>query len=98
MQYLRRTNDVPDRIGFQLVNPIINRGDIGCSVIESAVPFANNQRLISQLRIIAEEHNHSAFANLRYPGLQQAVYNTGQPIVVETFAALQVVANVEQVV
>jgi hypothetical protein len=27
MQCLRRANDVPDCVGFQFVNPIINRGD-----------------------------------------------------------------------
>ena len=98
MQCLRRANDIPDRVRFQLVDPIIDRGDIGCSVIESAVPFANDQRLISQLGIIAEEHDHGAFADLRYPGFEQTIYHAGQPIVVKTFAALEVVMNVEQFV
>ena len=96
MQCLRRANDVPNRVGFQLVDTIIDRGDIGRSVIESAVPFANDQRLISQLGIIVEEHDHGAFANFGYPGLEQAIYDAGQPIVVKTFAALKVVVNVEQ--
>ena len=96
MQCLRRANDVPDRVRFQLVDTIINRGDVGGSVIESAVPFANDQRLISQLRIIAEEHDYGAFADLSYPGLEQAIYDAGQPVVVKTFAALKVVADIEQ--
>src|SRR6476646_3534068 len=96
MQCLRSANDVPDRLRFQLVNPIINRGDISRSVIESAVPFANDQRLISQLWIIVEEHNYRAFAHFRYPCLEQTFYHARQPIVVKTFAALQVVMYVEQ--
>src|SRR6266849_4742383 len=96
MQCLRRANDVPDRVRFQLVDTIIDRGEIGRSVIESAVPFANDQRLISQLRIIVEEHDYGAFADLSYPGLEQAIHDAGQPVVVKTFAALKVVADIEQ--
>src|SRR5439155_11863314 len=96
VQCLRRANDVPDRVRFQLVDTIIDRGEIGRSVIKSAVPFANDQRLISQLGIIAEEDDYRAFADFRYPGLEQAMYHAGQPIVVKTFAALQVVIHVEQ--
>src|SRR4029077_5330025 len=96
MEWLRLANDVPDRVGFQLVDTIINRGDIGRSVIESAVPFADDQRLINQRGIIVEEHHHGAFAELGYPGFEQASYHAGQPVVIKTFPTLQVVTNVEQ--
>ena len=70
MQRLRGADDVPDRVGFQLVETIIDRGEIGRSVIESAVPFANDQRLISQCRIVVEEHDRGPFADLGYAGLE----------------------------
>src|SRR5512133_1629028 len=94
MQCLRRANDVPDRVRFQLVDTIIDRGEIGRCVIESAVPFANDQGLVSQLQIIVEKHDYGAFADLGYSDLEQAIYHAGQPIVVKAFAALQVVADV----
>src|SRR5205823_13535095 len=98
MQCLRRANDVPDRVRFQLVDTIIDRGEIGRRVIESAVPFSYDQRLVSQLRSIAEEHDYGAFADLSYPGLEQAIYDAGQPVVVKTFAALKFVVDIDQAV
>ena len=98
MQNLRRTDHIPNRIGFQFVDAIIDRGDVCRCIIESAVPLANDERFIGELGIIAEENDNRALADLGDAGFKQALDHTGQPIVVKAFAALDVVVDVEQFV
>ena len=98
MQNLRRADHVPNRIGFQIVDAIIDCGEVRRCVIKSAIPLANDERFIGQLRIIAEENDYRAFADLSYTGFEQAFDHAGQPSVVKTFAALEVVMDVEQFV
>src|SRR5947208_2114111 len=43
-----------------------------------------------------EEDDYSAITKFRYPGLEQAIYDSGQSIVVKTFAALQIIMHTEQ--
>ena len=98
MQNLRRADHVPDRIGFQIVDAIIDRSEIGSGVIKSAVSLANDERFIGQLGVIAKEHDNRAFANLGDAGFEQAFHRARQAIVVKTFAALDVVVGIEQFV
>ena len=98
MQNLRRADHVPNCVRFQIVDPIIDCGDIGGGVIEAAVPFSNDQRFIGQFGIVAKENDYRAFADFGDTGFEQAFDHTGRPIVVKTFAALNVVMNIEQFV
>src|SRR5262249_59880524 len=98
MQSLRCADHVPNCVGFQIVDAIIDSRDICRRIIKSAVPFANDERLVSHFWIIPEEHDYGTFADLGYSGLEQAIYHGGQPIVIKTFAALEVVVDVEQFV
>src|ERR1051325_8127569 len=98
VQGLRRADDVPKRVAFQIVDSILNRGDVACRVIESAIALSNNRRLVRQLRDVAKENDDRAFANFGDLGLQQSLDYASQLVVVKTFTALDVVVNVEQIV
>jgi hypothetical protein len=67
MQGLRCADHVPNTVRFQIVEAIINCGDIGGGVIKSAVAFANDARLVGQFRDIAKENDNRALADLSNP-------------------------------
>src|SRR5204863_4376838 len=98
MQSLRRANYVPNRVGFQIVDAIIDCRDIRRRIIKAAVPFPDDQGFISKFGNISEENDHRTFADLSDAAFEQAIYDGGQPIVIKTFAALEVVVDVEQLV
>src|SRR6266498_2054790 len=95
MQDLRGANHVPNGVGFQIVQAIIDSRDIGGGVIKSAVAFANDARLISQLWNIAKENDNRAVADLSNAGLEQTFDYVREPVIVKTFTALDVVMNIE---
>src|SRR5215469_1093037 len=47
---------------------------------------------------MTEEHDYGAFADLSDAGFEQAIYHVGQPIVIKTFATLEVITDVEHFV
>ena len=77
MQALRRAHHVPNRIGFQFVDAIIDGGEIGRGIIEAAIPLTNDQGLIREFWIVAEENYYRSFADLGYASLEQPVYHAG---------------------
>src|SRR4029077_4079002 len=95
---LRSTDHVPNAVRFQVVEAIIDGRDVGGGVIEPAVAFADDAWLVSQLRNIAKENDNGAFADLSNPGFEQAFDYAWEAVVVKTFAALNVVMNIEQFV
>ena len=98
VQDLRRADDQPNRICFQIPDSIIHRRDVGGRIIETAIPFANNGRLFGQLRDVAEENADRAFAHLGDSRFEQTLDHRGQPVVVETFPPLDVVMNVQHLI
>ena len=98
VQDLRRADDQPDRVCFQILDSIIHRRDIGGGIIEAAIALANDGRLFRQLGNVGEENANRAFADLGDFRFEQALDHRGQPVVVETFAALDVVMNVEHLI
>ena len=98
VQGLRCTDHVPNGIRFQIVDAIVNRGEICRRVIKSAIPFANDAWFIGQFGIIAEEDNHRVLADFGNARFEQAFDHAGQAIVVKTFAALEVITNAEPLV
>ena len=98
MQGLRRADDIPERIPLQLVDAIVDGGDVGRRVIEAAVAFPHDAGPLGQLGNVAEKNADRAFADFRDAGLEQPVHHRRQPIVVETFPALDVVVDVENFV
>src|SRR5205807_10194487 len=70
--------------------------DIAGRVIESAVTLTDDARLVCQLRNVAEEDNRRAFADLRNFRSEQAIDHASQSVIIKTFAALDVVLNIEQ--
>ena len=98
MQNLRRAGHDPDRVRFQIVNPVIDRREISGGVIVAAIAFANDARLVRQLGNVAKENANGAFADFRNAGLEQPLHHTGQSFVVKTLAALDVVMNIEKLV
>ena len=98
MQNLRRTDHVPNLSGFQIVDAIINCREICRCVIEPAVALADDARFVGQLGNIAKENDDRAFADFSNAGFEQTLNHAGQAIVVKTFAALDVVMDIEQFV
>src|SRR5262245_1935391 len=98
MQTLRSTDHVPNAVRFQIVEAIIDRGDIGSGVIKSAIALANDAWLVRELGNIGKENDDCALADLCNPGFEQAFDYGGQSIVIKAFPALDVVMNVEQFV
>src|SRR6185312_12406567 len=95
MQNLGRADHVPNGIGLQIVDPVINRCQIGGGVIVAAIAFANDARLIRQLGNIAEENADRTLADFSQPTFEQPINHRWQPVVIKTFAADDVVMNVE---
>jgi hypothetical protein len=95
VQGLRSPDHVPNAVRFQIVEAIIDCRDIGGGVIESAVAFANDAWFVGQLRDIAKKNDNRVLADFSNPGFEQAFHNTRESIVVETFAALDVVMDIE---
>src|SRR6266496_1934201 len=98
MQDLRRANYVPNRVGFQIVHPVIDCCEIRRGIIKAAVPFPDDQRFIGQFGIFSKENNNGALADLSNARFKQAFDHAEQAIVVKTFAALDVVMDIQQLV
>ena len=95
MQGLRSADHVPNAVPFQIVEAIVDCRDVGRGVIESAVAFANDAWFVGQFRDIAKKNDNRALADFGNPGFEQPFDNVRESIVVETFAALDVVMNIE---
>src|SRR5262249_47254649 len=95
VQRLRRADNVPKSVALQVIDPIINCRNVAGRVIESAVALANDCGLVRQFRNIPKENTDRALADLSQSFFEQAVNHARQPLVIKTFAADNVVMNVE---
>src|SRR5438552_917880 len=98
MQSLRRADHIPNGICLQIVDSVINRRDIGGRVVKPTIALANDNGLVCKLRYISKENADCAFADLCNFRFEQTIDHTRQAIVVETFAALDVVMDVEKLI
>ena len=96
MQLLRRTGHNPDGVSSQISDSIVDRGDVAGGVIEAAVTLPDNGRLIPQLGNVTEENANRPFADFGEPAFAQSIDHLGQSVIVETFAALDVIMDVQQ--
>ena len=95
VQNLGRAHYVPDGIGLQIIDAVINRCHIGGGVIVTAIAFANDARFICQLGNIAEENADRALAHFSQPAFEQTLNHSRQPVVIKTFAADDIIMDVE---
>ena len=63
VQLLRRPGHDPDRVSVQILDAVINGGDVRGGVIVSAVPFANDAWFVREIGNIAEENADCALAD-----------------------------------
>ena len=90
MQLLRRAGDVNDFVGraapCSAFQPELQRGQVGRGVIEAAVAFAHQRRVVFEFGIIVEKDGHRAFARLGDAALRQFIDDVFEARIVITFA------------
>ena len=95
VQDLRRADDQPNRVRFQILDSIIHRREIGGRIIETPIAFANDGWPFRQLGNVGEKNANRAFADLGDFRFKQAFHHRGEAVVVEAFASLNVVMNIQ---